>query len=42
MQYYKEPKNSEQDNTLAALEILNKSVDHISEFRVIGGEPLDE
>lgn len=40
MQYYKEPKNSEQDNTLAALEILNKSVDHISEFRVIGGEPL--
>ena len=40
MQYYKEPKNSEQDNTLAALEILNKSVDYISEFRVIGGEPL--
>ncbi len=40
MQYYKEPKNSEHDNTLAALEILNKSVDYISEFRVIGGEPL--
>ena len=40
MQYYKEPKNSDHDNTLAALEILNKSVDYISEFRVIGGEPL--
>ncbi len=40
MQYYKEPKNSEHGETLAALEILNKNVDYISEFRVIGGEPL--
>ena len=40
MQYYKEPKNSEHDNTLEALEILNQNVDYISEFRVIGGEPL--
>lgn len=40
MQYYVDPKNSEHDNTLDALEVLNKNVDYISEFRVIGGEPL--
>ena len=40
MQYYVDPKNSEHDSTLQALEILNQNVDHISEFRVIGGEPL--
>ena len=40
MQYYVNPKNSEHNSTLEALEILSKNVDYISEFRVIGGEPL--
>ena len=41
MQYYVDPKNSEFDNTLQALEILNQNVDHISEFRVIASnEPF--
>ena len=40
MQYYKTPTNSEHDSTLKALEVLNENVDYISEFRVIGGEPL--
>ena len=40
MQYYVDPKNSNDLNTLDALEVLSKNVDYISEFRVIGGEPL--
>ncbi len=40
MQYYKNPKDSDDIKTLDALEILSKNVDDISEFRIIGGEPL--
>lgn len=40
MQYYKNPANSDYKSTLEALEIINENVDYISEFRVIGGEPL--
>lgn len=40
MQYYTDAKNTDSDPTLKALDVLNKNVDHISEFRVIGGEPL--
>jgi uncharacterized Fe-S cluster-containing radical SAM superfamily protein len=40
MQYYKNPKDFEDSKTLEALEILSKNVDDISEFRIIGGEPL--
>lgn len=40
MQYYQDPKNTSLEKILAALNVLNNNVDHISEFRVIGGEPL--
>lgn len=40
MQYYKSPQNAEEDTTFRSLEILKKYVDDISEFRMIGGEPL--
>ena len=40
MQYYVEPKHTEHEQILSALNILNESVDNISEFRVIVGEPL--
>jgi len=40
MQYYDDAKNTDSIPTLKALEVLHKNVDHISEFRVIGGEPL--
>lgn len=40
MQYYKNPENTSLDQIISALDILNKNVDYISEFRVIGGEPL--
>ena len=40
MQYYKNPKDSDDIRTLDALEILSQNVDDISEFRIIGGEPL--
>ena len=40
MQYYVEPKHTEHEQILSALNILNENVDYISEFRVIGGEPL--
>ena len=40
MQYYQDPKNTSLEKIIAALNILNKNVDYISEFRVIGGEPL--
>ncbi len=39
MQYYTSPENTD-DKILAAVENLYKNVDEISEFRVIGGEPL--
>ena len=39
MQYYVDPKHTFLDQISKALNIL-KNVDYISEFRVIGGEPL--
>ena len=40
MQYYKNPLDSEYEQILNSLDIISKNVDEISEFRVIGGEPL--
>lgn len=40
MQYYTDAKNTDHQEILQALDKLYKNVDHISEFRVIGGEPL--
>ena len=40
MQYYVDPKNTDHEKILAAIEIINENVDDIGEFRVIGGEPL--
>ncbi len=40
MQYYVDPKNTTLENIITALDVLNENVDYISEFRVIGGEPL--
>ena len=40
MQYYVDPKDTENDEVFSALDIINANVDHISEYRVIGGEPL--
>ena len=39
MQYYTSPQNTD-DKILTAVDNLNKNVDGISEFRIIGGEPL--
>jgi len=39
MQYYVSPKNTD-DKILEAVDLLDKNVDYIGEFRVIGGEPL--
>jgi len=39
MQYYTSPENTD-DKVLTAIENLSKNVDEISEFRIIGGEPL--
>ena len=40
MQYYNDPKNTDRENILAAIDIIKENVDDIGEFRVIGGEPL--
>jgi len=40
MQYYIDPQHTSREKILLALDILNENVDYISEFRVIGGEPL--
>jgi len=40
MQYYQNPKNTSLEKIVKAIDVLNKNVDYISEFRVIGGEPL--
>ena len=40
MQYYVDPKNVGSKQILSALDVINKNVDDIAEFRVIGGEPL--
>ena len=34
------PLDSEYEKILTSLDIISKNVDEISEFRVIGGEPL--
>ena len=39
MQYYVDAKNTD-ENILRAVKSLSDNVDAISEFRVIGGEPL--
>ena len=39
MQYYVNAKNSD-EAVLEAVKNLSENVDHISEYRVIGGEPL--
>ena len=39
MQYYVAAKNTD-NQILEAVKIFNENVDHISEYRVIGGEPL--
>lgn len=40
MQYYTDPQNTKNDDIIAALNILHEHVDEISEFRIIGGEPM--
>ena len=40
MQYYVDPKNTNYEQILLALKTINENVDSISEYRVIGGEPL--
>ena len=40
MQYYTNPQNTKNDDIIAALNILHEHVDEISEFRIIGGEPM--
>jgi organic radical activating enzyme len=40
MQYYVDPKNTSFEKIVSALNTLSQNVDYISEFRVIGGEPL--
>ena len=39
MQYYERAKNTDNE-ILKAVEIMSKNVDHIAEYRIIGGEPL--
>ena len=39
MQYYERAKNTD-EAILKAIDIMSKNVDHISEYRIIGGEPL--
>ena len=40
MQYYKNPNNTSHDEILNALKVIDKAVDEISEYRIIGGEPM--
>ena len=40
MQYHVDPKNTDYQNILDSLNIISENVDEISEFRIIGGEPL--
>jgi len=40
MQYYVDPTNTDYEKIISSLKIINENVDSISEFRVIGGEPL--
>jgi len=40
MQYYAKPENTKNNDIMSALNILQEHVDEISEFRIIGGEPM--
>tara|TARA_X000000368_G_scaffold388896_1_gene350771 strand:+ start:1993 stop:3225 length:1233 start_codon:yes stop_codon:yes gene_type:complete len=40
MQYYKDPTNTDYEKIISSLKIIHENVDTISEYRVIGGEPL--
>ena len=40
MQYYKNPNNTSHEEILNALKVIDKAVDEISEYRIIGGEPM--
>jgi len=40
MQYYVNPKDSDMDLLLCSIDILMRCIDHICEFRVLGGEPF--
>lgn len=40
MQYYNNPKNSTFDEIKKSVEVVMSSIDYLSEFRVIGGEPF--
>ena len=40
MQYYKNPEHTDHEKILDALKVIDENVDEISEFRLIGGEPL--
>ena len=40
MQYYTNPEHTDHKKILEALKIIDENVDEISEFRLIGGEPL--
>ena len=40
MQYYTNPEHTDHEKILEALNIIDENVDGISEFRLIGGEPL--
>ena len=40
MQYYVDAKNTDCENILTSIKTLSQNVDDISEFRLIGGEPL--
>jgi organic radical activating enzyme len=40
MQYYLNPTDTVYEKIIASLKIINENVDSISEYRIIGGEPL--
>ena len=40
MQYYTKPTNATHNDIMDSLDIIDKNVDDISEFRIIGGEPM--
>lgn len=40
MQYYKNPRNSTFEEVKKSVEVTMSSIDYLSEFRVIGGEPF--
>ncbi len=40
MQYYVDPANTDYEKIISSLKTINENVDSISEYRIIGGEPL--